>query len=198
VGLVADEPEGTEVLGDSAYRTGELCDQLASTNKTAVIKPPPLRPAVAGGFTLDDFELDDCAGTLTCPAGVTVTITTRRRAHSGASRSTCPLQRLCTNAKGGRVVVLHPHHRLLAAGRAEAATEEFDAVYRRWRPMVERSLAWLTGGSNRRLRYISVERNRMWWSHCCAPSSCGSIRAWRLADGHLIGTGILGCGPGTS
>lgn len=54
--LLDHEPEGTEVLGDSAYGTGEFRDHLAATSKTAVIKPPPLRPAVPGGFTLDDFE----------------------------------------------------------------------------------------------------------------------------------------------
>ncbi len=34
--------------------------------------------------------------------------------------------------------------------------------------MVERSLAWLTRGTNRRLRYRGVERNRLWWAHRCA------------------------------
>ena len=182
-GLVDDEPEGTEVLGDSAYGSGELRDHLASTNKTATIKPPPLRPAVPGGFTLDDFELDDEAGTLTCPAGVTVTLTTKGRADFGANCATCPLRRLCTNAKDGRVVVLHPHHRLLAAARAQAATDEFDAVYRRWRPMVERSLAWLTRGTNRKVRYLGVERNRMWWSHRCAAVNLQRLLALGLVVG---------------
>jgi hypothetical protein len=34
--------------------------------------------------------------------------------------------------------------------------------------MVERTLAWLTRGTNRRLRYRGVERNRLWWAHRCA------------------------------
>jgi IS5 family transposase len=179
-GLVDDEPEGTEVLGDAAYGTGELRDHLASTNKTATIKPPPLRPAVPGGFTLDDFELDDGAGTLTCPAGVTVEVTTKGRADFGANCGTCPLRRLCTTARDGRIVVLNPHHRLLAAARAQAATEEFDTVYRRWRPMVERSLAWLTRGSNRKVRYLGVERTRLWWSHRCAAVNLQRLLALGL------------------
>jgi hypothetical protein len=32
-----------------------------------MIKPKPLRPAVDGGFTLDDFTLDEDQGTVTCP-----------------------------------------------------------------------------------------------------------------------------------
>jgi len=62
--------------------------------------------------------------------------------------------------------VLHPHHRHLVAAWAQARTEEFAEVYRRWRPMVERSLAWLTRGASRRLPYRGVERKRV--SHRCA------------------------------
>jgi hypothetical protein len=182
-GLVADEPSGTEVLGDSAYGTGDFRDHLEATAKTAVIKPPPLRPAVPGGFVLDDFELDDEAGTLTCPAGVVVRLTAKGRADFGPNCTACPLRRRCTTTKDGRVVVLHPHHRHLAAARAQAATEEFDVVYRRWRPMVERSLAWLTRGTNRKLRYRGVERNRLWWSHRCAAVNLQRL----LALGVVVG-----------
>ncbi|HEX2043259.1 MAG TPA: IS1182 family transposase [Acidimicrobiales bacterium] len=166
-GLIAAEAEGTKVVGDSAYGTGEFRDHLERSAKTAVIKPPPLRPAVPGGFDLDDFEIDTQAGTMTCPAGITVTLSAKGRARFGAHCG-APLRARCTSARAGRVVVLHPHHRHLAAARVEAGTEEFDAIYRRWRPMVERTLAWLTRGTNRRLRYRGVERNRLWWAHRCA------------------------------
>jgi len=51
---------------------------------TATIKPPPLRPAVPGGFDLDDFEIDEEAGTVTCPAGIEVALSAKRRARIGA------------------------------------------------------------------------------------------------------------------
>jgi hypothetical protein len=44
-GLLEGEAPGTEVLGDSAYGTGELRHHLAGRDMTAVIKPAPLRPA---------------------------------------------------------------------------------------------------------------------------------------------------------
>ena len=44
-----------EVLGDSAYGTGDALEALAKAGHTPVIKPWPLRPAVEGGFNLDDF-----------------------------------------------------------------------------------------------------------------------------------------------
>ena len=38
-------------------------------------------------------------------------------------------------------------------------------TYRQHRPMVERSIAWLVRGTNRRLRYRGTERNRLWLGH---------------------------------
>jgi Transposase DDE domain/Transposase domain (DUF772) len=164
-GLLAGEPAGTEVLGDSAYGTGELRQHLQDREMCAVIKPPPLRPAVEGGYTLDDFAIDHTAGTVTCPAGITVQITARRRARFGRHCATCPSRQRCTTAKRGRVIVLHPHHALLAAARAFAATDAFGDTYRQHRPMVERSIAWLVRGANRQLRYRGINRNRLWLGH---------------------------------
>ena len=66
------------VYGDSAYGTGDLRAALDEAGHTAVIKPGPLKPAVEGGFTTDDFTVDEPAGTVTCPAGLTRRITARR------------------------------------------------------------------------------------------------------------------------
>jgi IS5 family transposase len=167
-GLVDEEPEGTEVLGDSAYGAGEFRQHLEENKMSAVIKPPPLRSAVEGGYTIDDFDIDTDAGTVTCPAGVTVKISPRRRASFGANCAACPERRRCTNAKNGRVIVLHPNHVLLAAARIFATTEDFDTVYRNLRPMIERTIAWLVRGQNRKLRYRGVERNHLWLSHRAA------------------------------
>lgn len=165
--LVGDEPAGTEILGDSAYGTGELRDHLAATNKTAIIKPPPMRPALPGGYTLDDFDIDTTGRSVTCPAGHTLALSAAGRAAFGARCATCPLRHRCTTAKAGRVIVLNTHHDLLVAARAQADTEDFDTIYRQHRPMVERSLAWLVR-KNRRLRYRGIDRNHAWWTLRCA------------------------------
>jgi Transposase DDE domain len=65
--LLKGEDGELEVLGDGAYGTGEARAALADQGHTAVIKPGPLRPAIADGFTLDDFTVDDQANTVTCP-----------------------------------------------------------------------------------------------------------------------------------
>ena len=175
-GLIDDEPAGTEILGDSAYGSGDLRDHLHQHDMTAVIKPPPLRVAVTGGYTLDDFDIDTTECSVTCPAGITVTLTPGRRASFGAHCATCPIRRRCTKAAAGRVIVLNKHHDLLADARAHAATDAFDEVYRQHRPMVERSIAWLVRG-NRRLRYRGVARNRAWWS-----LRCGAVNLKRLVN----------------
>ena len=86
--LLAEEPDPVEVLGDSAYGTGELLAAVAEAGHTAIIKPWPLRPAVDGGFTLDEFTVDEAAGTVTCPNRLTRRITRTRRRSSGRAAGT--------------------------------------------------------------------------------------------------------------
>ena len=150
-----------EVLADSAYGTGDALAALDRAGHTPVIKPWPLRPAVAGGFTLDDFTVDEAAGTATCPHGVTRAITRTRQVTFGAACRGCPLRQRCTTAADGRTLHLHEHDALQRAHRARAADPGFQATYRRHRPMVERSIAWLTRG-NRRVPYRGTAKNDAW------------------------------------
>lgn len=178
--LLADEPAGTEVLGDSAYGSGEFRAHLDSREMEAVIKPLPLRPAVPGGYTLDDFVFDLEARTVTCPEDITVTITRSGTARFGTHCQTCPVRSKCTTAKNGRVIKLHPHHALLAAARVLARTDTFDDTYRRHRPMIERTIAWLVKDNHRRLRYRGIEANQLGWSHRCAAVNLKRLLALGL------------------
>jgi hypothetical protein len=164
--LLDDEQNSElEVLGDSAYGTGDARAALAQAGHNAIIKPGPLRPAVAGGFTLDDFTVDEAAGTVTCPNGLTRTLTGNRSAVFGAACATCPLRQRCTTAKDGRTIRLHKHDALLRAARRDWATrDDLRQTYRQHRPMVERSIAWLIGPKSRcrKLRYHGVAANNAW------------------------------------
>ncbi|HEX6076706.1 MAG TPA: IS1182 family transposase [Micromonosporaceae bacterium] len=167
--LLEREPDDIEVLGDSAYGTAEMREALADPDhpRSAVIKPPPLRPAVADGFTIDDFTVDETNQQVTCPAGHTRPITAKRHVIFGALCKGCPLRARCTASKSGRTVRLHPHDAVLRAARRDWATNtELRETYRRHRPMVERSIAWLVGvrGRCRRLPYRGVAANN-WWLH---------------------------------
>ena len=112
--LLADEPDPVEVLGDSAYGTGELLAALPSGGHTAIIKPWPLRPAVDGGFTLDEFTVDETAGTVTCPNGLTRPITRTRTAIFGAALPGLP-------AAGPLHHLGHRPHAAAASARRAAA-----------------------------------------------------------------------------
>ena len=188
VRLLEHEQPGLQVLGDSAYGTGDARAALAEAGHQAVIKPPPLRSAVPGGYTVDDFTVDERAGTATCPAGVTRPINKRDVAFGAACRG-CPLRARCTTAAKGKTLRLHKHDALMRAARRQADTAAFQAVYRQHRPMVERSIAWLTRG-NRRLRYRGVANNDAWLHHRIAALNLRRLitlgltrrdRAWVLA-----------------
>ncbi len=69
-----------EWYGDTAYGPGDLRAAVHGAGQAAVIKPGPFKPAVEGGFTVDDVAVDDVAvderaGTVTCPAGLSRPIT---------------------------------------------------------------------------------------------------------------------------
>ena len=161
VALLTGEEPGLEVLADSAYGSGQTRADLRAGAHTQTIKPIPLRPAVPGGFTKDDFAIDKAAGTVTCPAGQTVNITPGNRATFGVRCRSCPLASLCTRRKDGRVLQMHPHEDEMIAARRRAEEPDFIASYRHWRPMVERSIAWLVADNHRRVRYRGVRRNQM-------------------------------------
>jgi hypothetical protein len=151
-----------QVLADSAYGTGAMLAGLAAAGHTALIKPWPLRSLIPGGFSIADFTVDPAAGTLTCPAGHTVTPTpVQRTARFGHRCAGCTLRARCTTSPRGRTVLIGEHDALQRAHRARAATEDFQAVYRRHRPMAERSIAWLTRGA-RRVPYRGVTKNDAW------------------------------------
>ena len=67
-----------------------------------MIKPKPLQAPVEGGFTVDDFGVDEHVGTVTCPAVHTRPITPSRAAIFGKLCRDCPLRARCTTSKTGR------------------------------------------------------------------------------------------------
>lgn len=154
--------EPVEVLGDSAYGTGEVLDKIERSGNAPLVKPWPTKPAVPGGFEPDDFTVDESAGTVTCPNGVTRKITDKRNVTFGAACKHCPLRQRCTTAKDGRSMHLHEHDKLQRAHRQRAKDPQWQATYRQHRPMIERSIAWLVAGGNRKVRYRGVTKNNAW------------------------------------
>ncbi|GAA3359842.1 hypothetical protein GCM10017744_080290 [Streptomyces antimycoticus] len=169
IDLLADEDSPVDVFGDSAYSTGDTCQILHRAGHRLFLKPAPLKTAVLGGFSLDDFAINTAGSTVTCPAGHTVPLSEpsgrhmQRKALFTDQCASCPLRKQCTTAKTGRIVTIRPHHDLLTAARHQASTDpDWQAAYRRWRPPVERAVAWLVAHGNRRLRYRGTIKNNAW------------------------------------
>jgi Transposase DDE domain/Transposase domain (DUF772) len=158
------EGQSVEVLGDSAYATGDMLHTLAGKQWLPLLKPWPLKPTIPGGFTIDDFTHNHGARTLTCPAGVTRHVTAANNAVFGVACRGCPLAERCTTSATGRTVKLHRHDQLMRQHRHRAADPGFQHTYRTHRPMVERTIAWLTRG-NRRVPYRGIAKNNTWLHH---------------------------------
>ena len=173
--LAADQDgERTEVLGDSAYGTGDLLDKINKNGWTATIKPHPLRPGGRGrvhAWTTSPTTRQ--AGTVTCPNQVTRRLSKTRVATFGKVCAGCPLRKQCTTSARGRVVMLTEHEQVRRTTGNARRQPEFQQTYRAKRPLVERSIAWLTRG-NRRLRYRGVVKNNAWLHHRVAASEPAS------------------------
>ena len=154
-----DQAAQAAVYGDSAYGTGANLTWLDDHGFTPMVKTQ-LPTAPGGRFAKDQFRIDLAAGTVTCPARVTVAIRPARRgggrARFGPACSVCPLRQACTSSVRGRVVAVHPHEATLAAARARQRDPAWLADYRATRPKVERKLAHLLrrrhGGRRARVR----------------------------------------------
>lgn len=159
VALLAGEVPA-QVLADGAYGSGDTLAALRAAGHSLAIKPFPTHRAVPGGFDRDDFLVDEVAGTVTCPAGHVATITPQRYAKFARHCATCPLRPRCTNARAGRQLQLTEHDAELVESRRAWREGDVHEDYRRFRPMVERTLAWLVADSHRRVRFRGVEKNQ--------------------------------------
>jgi Transposase domain (DUF772)/Transposase DDE domain len=179
-------PAGGELTwyGDSAYGTGDLRDAIQKAGHQAVIKPKPLQAPVEGGFTADDFAVDEQNGTVTCPAGVTRTIPPGRHVVFGAACRNCPLRARCTTSKSGRALSLTPHDHLLRAARADwAADIGLRQDYTAHRPSIERVIAQVATWRGRRLklRYRGVAGNHAWLKRRTAALNLRNLAGKGLA-----------------
>ncbi len=164
IDLLAGESEPVTVLADSGYGSGALRAELLAGGHVDRVKSAPTRSAVPGGFTVDDFAVDHTARTATCPAGITRAITAQGYVTFGVICRDCPLRAQCTTSATGKSLKIRPHDALQRAARRESRNTAWLNEYRRHRPMVERSIAWLTRG-NRKVRYRGVAKNDHWLHH---------------------------------
>jgi hypothetical protein len=185
-------PPRREWYGDSAYGTGDLRGALDDAGHEAVIKPKPLQSPVEGGFTVDDFTVDEDDQSVTCPNGNTRPISATRIATFGSLCRHCPLRERCTTSKTGRKIVLHERDDLLRQARRDWKTNpDLRQRYRRHRPNVERVISQIAsrGGRRLRLRYRGTDNNNAWLKRRTAALNLRNLINRGLA--HAAGRWVL-------
>lgn len=120
---------------DQGYMSGE--NIARSANQGIELLGVPLDDTQGPeGFRQGDFEIDEAAQQVTCPAGQTSVVWSNRptgedtpcQAYVRFSAQTCqacPHFGVCTSSSQGRSLTLHPYRHLLAERRAEAKTEAY-------------------------------------------------------------------------
>ena len=127
----------------------------------------PEAPVPEGRLAKRDFRIDPDAGTVTCPAGHTVPISTaasgvRRAGFPTALCGTCPLKPRCCPTLTRRQIELVAEEELLIAAR-QALDDHTEAEHlRRTRPRIERLLGLLAYRYHaRQTRYIGSAKSRL-------------------------------------
>lgn len=155
----------TEVVGDTAYGSGDTRATMAERG-VKLVAPVPPEGKNGKYIPKSAFEIDLESRTCRCPAGHLVSMTGTRKKdraglfHFGELCRNCPLRDQCTNSRQGRTVTVHRYEALLQKGRAEQKTDTFKAAYRK-RPIVERKIAELVRHGMRQARYIGRAKVRL-------------------------------------
>jgi hypothetical protein len=160
-GLISCEVDKAEVYSDSACGTWDPHAWLEQAGHASAVKPKPLKPAVEGGFTLDDFTADETVGTVACPAGITWPISARPpplstppaaaiRWGSVAPSASMAVLRFCTST------------RRCSAPRGPPARAREN--HKKFRPNVEQVISQVAtrGGRRLKLRYLGIGKNNAW------------------------------------
>jgi hypothetical protein len=145
--------------GDAAYGAGALLVELAAAGVQVMVKVQP--PAGQGGrYPKDRFTIDMEAGTVLCPAKITVPIRPSKdgggTAAFDAACANCPLVAACTVSKSGRTITISPYEDELVRARTTQRERGRGDEYRATRPKAERKIGHLMrrkhGGRRARVR----------------------------------------------
>jgi hypothetical protein len=154
-----DDTQRPAVYGDNAYGTGPFHERLeeAGIDSRAKTQDPTTKGEL---FTKDRFDINLADDTVTCPAGVVVSIKRHRRGGGLAqfkdACASCPMHAECTSSTNGRTISINAHEEALARARNRQRDPRWRDDYRATRPKVERKIAHLMrrkhGGRNARVR----------------------------------------------
>lgn len=152
----------SETSADCAYGGGPTRKAFDEADRTLYAKVPksPLNQEV---FPKSDFKIDVDAGSVTCPAGITITksapTVSGNLYHFGKACRSCLLKALCTTSRKGRSITVLEHEGLVQKARKFQATPAGREVLRK-RVTVEHALARLGNLGIGQARYLGRIKNR--------------------------------------
>jgi transposase len=190
--LIDSQPEPRRpkrVLGDTAYGNGPVRAVLADRD-VDVLAPVPEGKVVEARLAKRHFGFDLDAGTVTCPAGHTVAISTSQKGFRGANFTRemcrgCPLKAACCPGRPRRQVNLGEHEDLLIAARQALGDPATAEHLRRTRPRIERLLGLLAARYGaRKSRYLGRRKARLqaaWAAALVNLNPIGRLLAFQTA-----------------
>lgn len=147
---------------DRAYLASDLAREVRQAGGLLLCRALSAG-SLGGRYTKAAFTMafSGPAGTVTCPAGVTIPAAPGHTSRFPASRCQgCPKQAACTTSQGGRSVSMHPDEPFHQELRARQATPEGRAALRE-RTRVEHALARQVSVQGRKARYKGTRKNEM-------------------------------------
>jgi transposase len=159
-----------EHLVDGAYMSAE---NLVQSDKREIDLVGPVatnhspQTRLPNGITAEQFQINQEAGTATCPAGHTVSGSVRQDGgltfrYRKSWCAACPLCSNCCTGQAGRTLGLAPHYGRLQAARLRQQTEAFKDTYRKHRGGVEGALSAAVRGHGLRVgRYVGQDKRHL-------------------------------------
>lgn len=158
----------SEQYVDQGYMSGQHLAESAALGITLMGRPLNDTQGPEG-FRQVDFQVDEAARQVRCPAGQTTAVWSEKPVpgapapqvqvrFEAATCQACPFFGQCTTSRQGRSLTLHPYRALLAQRRAEAQTPAFqDQLH--LRAGIEGTLSELVRGHGlRRARYRGMAK----------------------------------------
>lgn len=163
---LAPEYRPGRVLGDTAYGSGPVRSEFADRG-IDVLAPVPEGKTVPGVFGKHDFQIDMTAGSVTCPGGQSVPVSSSKSGYRAAYFKRgicrgCPLKPRCCPDTPRRQIQINEHEHLLQAGRQALTDPQTSEHLRRTRPRIERLLGLLAHRYGAcKSRYIGTAKARL-------------------------------------
>ena len=151
--------EVKEYAIDRRYLASEWTKELYESGNTVIAKP--WERAIEGKWSKKDFHIDLEQRTVLCPQGKTAHIGGKEKMTAQFSPKYCNIcasKSLCTTAKKGRAIQIHPQEEMMIDLRKFTETKRgrLDA---RERVKVEHALASICNRKGPTARYIGIRLN---------------------------------------